>query len=415
MIRPLELFIGLRYTRAKRRNHFISFVAAASIIGIAVGVWALITVLSVMNGFEKEMRASILGVASHATVSAGREGLADWRGVAERVSSHPQVVGHAPYILGQGMLVNRGVVSGSLIRGILPAAEARVSEIDGKMVTGRLANLKAGEFGIVVGSELAWKLDLRIGSRVALVSPQGQSSPAGLLPRLKRFTVVGIFEMGMYEYDSGLAMIHLDDAAKLYRTQNRITGLRLKLQDIYTAPRVALELAETLGFDYNLRDWTKDHANFFRALKIERTVMFIILCLIIAVAAINIVSTLVIVVTDKRAEIAILRTLGVSPLSVMAIFVVQGVVIGVFGTALGGVMGVLTALNIETLVPFIENLLGFRILDPSVYQISDVPSELRWSDVSRVTGAAFAISLLATLYPAWRGARTQPAEALRYE
>ncbi len=415
MIRPFEVFIGLRYTRAKRRNHFISFISATSMLGIALGVTALITVLSVMNGFEKELRQRILGVASHATVTAYGERLANWERVTDDLRDNAHIVGAAPYIMGQGMMTRGKAVSGILVRGVLPEEEPKVSQLDQEMLVGQLDALKPGEFGIILGRELAWKLDVDVGSSVSLIVPQGQMTPAGLLPRMKRFTVVGVFEIGMYEYDSGLALIHMEDAAKLYQTGATVTGVRLRLDDVYQAPLVARQIETQLGPDYRVRDWTREHANFFRALKIEKTVMFIILLLIVAVAAFNIISTLVMVVTDKKSDIAILRTLGVSPSSVMGVFMVQGTIIGVIGTLLGVIGGVLLALNVETVVPFLERLFGITFLSPDVYYISELPSDMRWTDVTRIAIAAFGMSFLATLYPAWRAAQTQPAEALRYE
>lgn len=415
MIRPFELFIGLRYTRAKRRNHFISFISLISMAGIALGVTALITVLSVMNGFEKELRTRILGVASHVTITGPGERLPGWRGLLEQARNTPHVVDGAPYVMGQGMVTRGKSVSGVLVRGVLPEHEPRVSDFSGKMVAGSLDALKPGEFGIILGREIAWKLDADIGSQVSLLVPQGQVTPAGLVPRLRRFTVVGIFEIGMYDYDSGLVLTHLEDAARLYQLRDEVTGLRLKLDDIYQAPRVGRQLDAALGGEYRVRDWTREHANFFRALKIEKTAMFVILLLIVAVAAFNIISTLVMVVTDKRADIAILRTLGVSPRSVMGIFMVQGTVIGVVGTLLGVVGGVALAMNVDVVVPFIERLFNTSFLAADVYYISELPSDMRWSDVARIGSAAFAMSFLATIYPAWRAAQTQPAEALRYE
>jgi lipoprotein-releasing system permease protein len=415
MIRPLELFVGLRYTRAKRRNHFISFISLTSMFGITIGVWALISVLSVMNGFQKELRTRILGVAAHATVSGPSGWLGDWKTATIRIARNPEVEGQAPYISGQGMLARGRAVSGAVIRGILPEDEDMVSDIARKMVDGKLSDLKPGSFGIVLGSDLAWKLNAQVGSKVTLISPEGQVTPAGLMPRLKRFTVVGLFRVGMYEYDSGFAMINMEDAAKLFRTGHRVSGVRLRLKDIYDAPRVHRQLAKSLGPAYAVTDWTQQHANFFRALKTEKTVMFVILSLIVAVAAFNIVSTLVMVVTDKQADIAILRTLGMSPRSIMGVFMVQGTVIGIVGTLIGGCIGVITALNIETLVPWIEHLFHVKFLSPDVYYISELPSDMRWSDVITVTCASFVMGLLATLYPAWRASRTQPADALRYE
>lgn len=415
MYRPLSVFIGLRYTRAKRRNHFISFISLTSMLGITLGVWALITVLSVMNGFERELRERILGVASHVTVSGVGGWLSNWRNAQSQLESAKQIVGVAPYVLGQGMLTRGRSVTGSLIRGVDPVLERRVSEIGANMVEGRLDSLTPGAFHIVLGSELARGLRVGLGSKVTVVAPKGQVTPAGLLPRLKRFTVTGIFEMGMYEYDNGLSLIHLDDAMRLYRSDGQVNGLRLKLADVYRAPLVRQELARALGADFYVSDWTREHANFFRALKIEKRVMFIILFLIVAVAAFNIVSTLVMVVTDKQADIAILRTLGMSPRAVMGVFMVQGMVIGVIGTALGALAGVLTSLNVETLVPMLEGLFGVQFFPADVYVISDFPAEMHWDDVMIVTLAALVMSAVATIYPAWRASRTQPAEALRYE
>jgi lipoprotein-releasing system permease protein len=415
MARPFELLVGLRYTRAKRRNHFISFISLTSMIGIALGVMVLITVLSVMNGFGEELRARILGVVSHITVTGDNGQLGDWQKVQKVASQLPDYVASAPFIQGQGMVTHGRSASGVIVRGVLPSEEPLVADIGDKMVEGRLEDLKAGDFGIVIGRELAWKLGVHAGSMLTLVSPEGQITPAGLLPRFKRFTVVGIFEVGMYEFDSGLVLLNIDDAARLYQMPGKVSGLRLKLDDIYAAPRRALQLNERLGDDYRVRDWTREHANFFRALKMEKTVMFVIMLFIVAVAAFNIVSTLVMMVTDKRAEIAILRTLGASPKSIMGIFMVQGSVIGVVGTLLGAISGVLLALNVETIVPFLERVFGIRFLAADVYYISELPSRLEWSDVTGITLASLLMSFLATLYPAWRASQTLPAEALRYE
>ncbi|MDA8419725.1 MAG: lipoprotein-releasing ABC transporter permease subunit [Pseudomonadota bacterium] len=415
MIRPYELFVGLRYTRAKRRNHFISFISLSSILGTALGVTALITVLSVMNGFDKELRDRILGVTSSITIHAVGGPMHDWRSVAGAVQGMRGVTGIAPYVEGEGMLTHGRVTSGVVVRGILPSAEPRVTNIGGKIVAGSLRALKPGRFGIVLGRELAWKLGVDIGSHVMLIAPEGEVTPAGLLPRLRRFTVVGIFDVGMYEYDTGLAFIQLDDAARLYQMPQGISGLRIKLADIYRAPATAQRMARRLGPGFRVRDWTEEHANFFRALKMEKTVMFVILLLIVAVAAFNIVSTLVMVVTDKEAEIAILRTLGASPASIMGIFMIQGSVIGVVGTLIGAVCGVTLALNVVTIVPFLERVFHTTFLSSSVYYISQLPSHLKWTDVVTVSSVSLAMGFLATIYPAWRAAQTQPAEALRYE
>ncbi|MEO5702554.1 MAG: lipoprotein-releasing ABC transporter permease subunit [Gammaproteobacteria bacterium] len=415
MFRPLELCIGLRYTRAKRRNHFISFISLTSMLGIALGVTALITVLSVMNGFQKEVRDSILGMASHSTITGIEGSLADWQLLVNRLDNYPRVVGIAPYIEGQGMLTNGQSVNGAVIRGIMPKEEPKVSYVGEKMVLGRLDDLKPGGFSIILGRDLAVSLGVSVGDKVTLVTPQANISPAGILPRLKRFTVVGIFHAGNIEYDGMLALLHMQDAAKLFQMPDKVSGVRLKLDDIFAAPEISRRLAESLPSNYLISDWTRQHANFFRAVEIEKRMMFLILILIVAVAAFNIVSTMVMVVTDKKSDIAILRTLGATPRSVMAIFMVQGTVIGIVGTLLGMVGGITLALNVETIVPFIERLFGIHFLSPDVYLISEVPSDLHWSDVINVSSLAFALSLLATLYPAWRASRTQPAEALRYE
>lgn len=411
----LPVYIGLRYTRAKRRNHFISFISLIAMLGITLGVWALITVLSVMNGFEMELRDRILGVASHVTISGAEGGLQHWEHLADRVEQMPSVIGMAPYVYGQGMLSKGGNVSGAIVRGVLPSKEATVSDIGKHMESGGMDSLKDGEYRILLGSALARSLGVDVGSKVVVIAPKGTITPAGMLPRLRRFTVSGIFKIGMYEYDSGLALIHLGDAQTLYETGNAVSGLRLKLDDVFKAPLVRNALARSLEPGYYISDWTRDHRNFFRALKIEKRVMFIILFLIVAVAAFNIVSTLVMVVTDKQADIAILRTLGMRPSGVMGIFIVQGMLIGVIGTLLGGLTGVITALNIETIVPFVEHLLGVQFFPADVYVISEFPADMHWNDVIVVTLASLGMSALATLYPAWRASRTHPAEALRYE
>ena len=415
MFRPIELFVGLRYTRAKRRNHFISFISLTSMLGIALGVTALITVLSVMNGFEKELRERILGMAAHATVTGPQGRLEDWQTVVSEVTGKPRVVGLAPYVQGEGMLTEGEAVRGTIVRGVLPEAEPQVSDVGRRMLAGQLSDLTAGGFGIVLGKDLARFLGVGVGDKVTLVAPQARVTPAGLLPRLRRFTVVGIFEIGMYEYDSALALVHMEDAARLFSLGDAVSGVRLKIDDLFEAPRVARELAGELPGRYWVTDWTQHHANFFRAVKTEKTVMFVILTLIVAVAAFNIVSTLIMVVSDKESDIAILRTLGASPRSIMGMFVVQGSIIGVVGTLLGAIGGVALALNVETVVAGIEQLFHVKFLSPDVYYISDLPSDMQWSDVVRISLVALVLSLTATLYPAWRASRTQPAEALRYE
>jgi lipoprotein-releasing system permease protein len=415
MLRPLELAIGLRYTRAKRRNHFISFISLTSVLGIVLGVTALITVLSVMNGFEKELRQRILGMASHATITGYSGGLQDWESLARAALRHAGVIGAAPYVEGQAMLARGGNVYGAVVRGVLPKKELSVADIDRYMVVGRLSDLRPGEFAIIIGKTLAQGLGVGVGDKITLVAPQANVTPAGILPRLRRFTVVGLFEVGHAEFDMAFALVHMEDAARLFRLGEQVSGLRLKLTDIYAAPTVSHELANALGHRYWVRDWTQYHVNFFRALKTEKTVMFIILTLIVAVAAFNIVSTLIMVVTDKESDIAILRTLGAAPSSIMLIFVVQGTIIGLVGTVFGALGGIALATNVETLVPVIEHFFGVKFLSPDVYYISEVPSDMRWSDVALISIVAFVMCALATLYPAWRASRTQPAEALRYE
>ncbi len=415
MFRPLEIWIGLRYTGAKRRNHFISFISLISMLGIALGVAALITVLSVMNGFEEELRTRILGMASHATISGYQQPLEDWQKIASLAKQHPEVVGVAPYVQEEVMLTRGKKVSGALIRGILPAREPAVSTVGKHMLAGRLEDLQAGEYRIILGSELAASLRAHVGDSITVVTPQANFSPAGILPRLRRFRVIGIFEVGMYEYDRGVALVQMQDAERLFRLGDKVTGVRLRLEDLFQARRVARELTRQFGGDLRVEDWTHQHANFFRAVQTEKRVMFVILTLIVAVAAFNIVSTLVMVVTDKRADIAILRTLGATPGVILRIFMIQGALIGVLGTAIGLVGGIALALNVETIVPAIEKTFGVHFMDPSVYYISVLPSKINWPDVWHIGIVAFLLSFIATLYPAWRASRTQPAEALRYE
>ena len=411
-----ELAVGLRYTRARKgsgRNAFISFIALTSMAGIALGVAALIVVLSVMNGFQQELRTRILSVASHIEIRGFPE-IKDVAAVEAAARKNPRVVATAPYVLGQTMLSSGDANRGALIRGIDPAREDGVADIGRSMRRGTLASLTPGSFNVVLGAELARALGLRVGDSVVAITPQGTVTPAGTLPRLKTFTVSGIFEVGMFEFDSGLALVNIEDAQKLYRLTNP-SGVRLKLDDMFAAPRVAMELLSVLPIDADVRDWTRNHANFFRAVAIEKRVMFIILTLIVAVAAFNIVSAQVMLVTDKRADIAILRTLGAAPSSVMAIFMIQGALIGFIGTAIGVIGGVLLALNVETVVPAIERAFSIQFLDKSVYYISDLPSDLQRGDVITIASIALVLALVATIYPSWRAARVNPADALRYE
>lgn len=415
MFKPLIIYIGLRYTRAKRRTQFISFITLTSVLGIALGVAALITVLSVMNGFETELRQRILGMTAHSTITGYSGKLDNWQVLKEKVKDFPHVEGTAPFINGQ-VMVNAGRrVSGALLRGILPEQEKTVSEVAQKMKVGALSQLQAGKYQIILGAELASYLGIMLGDKVTVISPQVNSTPAGIIPRLRRFTVIGIFEVGMYEYDRNMAMIHIDDAAKLLRMDRHVSGLRLKLDDLFNAPKISHELAEQLHNDYLVNDWTNAHSNFFQAIQTEKRVMFIILLLIVAVAAFNIVSTLVMVVTDKRGAIAILKTQGLTPMAVMGIFIVLGAIIGLIGTALGIIGGILLALNVDIIVPAIEQFFGTNFMAADVYYISILPSKLVWTDVYIIAIVAFLLSLLATLYPAWQASRVNPAEVLRYE
>jgi lipoprotein-releasing system permease protein len=406
--------VGLRYTRAKRRNRFISFISGISMVGIALGVAVLIVVLSVMNGFQTEVRERILGVASHLVLTGPSGTLRDWQAVAESAARHPRVIAAAPFVQAQGMLTSDRAARGVGVRGVLPQAEDKVADFAEHMVSGRVDDLRAGEFAVVLGADLARALGVAPGDKVALIAPQGIVTPAGVVPRLKQFTVTGTFDVGFNEADAGLALIHLEDAQRLYQLAGQVSGVRLKLDDLFMARTVGRELMaerpELLAWD-----WSRSHPNLFRAVQIEKRMMFIILTLIIAVATFNVVSTLVMLVTDKQADIAILRTLGAAPRSIMQVFMVQGSVIGVLGTILGVVGGVALALNVETVVPWIESLLGLQFMPKDVYLIPDLPSEVHPDDVIAIALISLALAFLATLYPSWRASKVNPAEALRYE
>ncbi|MBL0222098.1 MAG: lipoprotein-releasing ABC transporter permease subunit [Xanthomonadales bacterium] len=413
MFRPLEFFIGLRYTRAKRRNHFISFISLVSILGIAVGVTALITVISVMNGFDKELKDRILGMVAHATVEGVDESVREWPEALRRAEANPHVLGAAPYVEREAMLQGERV-SGAIVRGVLPDYEPKVSEIDRKMVEGSLDDLKPGSFHIILGRELAMKLGVGVGDFTTVITPEVSTSPVGVQPRFKRFKVSGIFEVGMQEYDGALAVVAMQDAETLYHLDGP-TGIRLRLDDMFRAYSVARDLSGQLGQAYRVSDWMQGHSNFFKAIAMEKKVMFLILSLIVAVAAFNLVSTLVMLVTDKQADIAILRTLGQTPRSIMGVFMVQGVLVGTLGIVLGVGFGVLLSLNLSALVHWIERTFHVTFLSADVYYISELPSDLQWSDVGWITLTAFLFCIFATLYPAWRAARIQPAAALRHE
>ncbi|MCF7986448.1 MAG: lipoprotein-releasing ABC transporter permease subunit [Methylovulum sp.] len=415
MFKPLIFYIGLRYTRAERRTQFISFVTLASILGIALSVTALITVLSVMNGFVDEISERMLSMTAHATVTGKYGQLDNWQSLDQKIQGFPHVQSAAPFINGQVMINADRRVSGTVITGVLPDAEARVSEVADKMQVGKLADLQAGNYSIVLGAELATYLGVLVGDKITVITPQVSATPAGVVPRMRRFTVVGIFKVGMYEYDRNMAFIHLDDAAKLFRMDNAVSALRIKVDNLLNAPEITQDLATALYQDYRVSDWTMAHDNFFQAIKMEKRVMSIILLLMVAVAAFNIVSTLIMVVTDKRGDIAILKTQGLTSSSVMGIFMVLGTVIGIVGTLLGTVAGVLLALNVADLIKSIENAFHIKFLSAQVYYISDLPSKLIWTDVYVIAGMAFLLSLCATIYPAWQAAKINPAEVLRYE
>ena len=415
MFQPYEFFVGLRYTRAKRRNHFISFISLISMLGIALGITALITVMSVMNGFERDMRERILGMVAHAEITLNKAPLREWQKLSETAKKYPKVIGTAPYVEGQVMAIKQRQSSGTLVRGIDPITEPEVSDIADKMIVGSIDSLQSGEFNTIIGAELADFLGVIPGDKITVIAPQVSVTPAGILPRFKRFTVTGIFKIGMYEFDRSLMLLNIDDASRFLQLDGGVTGVRLKLNDLFASRSVVQELASDLNQSYWVSDWTHKHSNWFQAVRTEKTIMFIILTMIIAVAAFNIISTLVMVVTDKQFDIAILRTLGSSPRSILLIFLVQGALIGIVGTLLGLIGGISLAQNVETIVPFIEHYFNVTFLDPSVYYLSEIPSDLQRNDVISVTVISFLMTLLATLYPALRASRTNPAEALRYE
>lgn len=415
MFRPLSIFIGSRYTRAKRRNHFISFISLTSMIGLSLGVLAMIMVLSVMNGFQREMSNRILGMVPHAVIAGDGQPVDDWRALADEVMAHPEVLGAAPITQLEGMLSFKGAMQPIEIKGIDPQTEGEVSILGSKMMAGRLDDLKPGESGVILGLMTARRFGLKLGDKLTLIVPELSDTPGGVTPRMQRLNVVGVFKVGA-ELDGSLAMIHRADAARMLRWQpDQVEGVRVRLADLYRAPETTAEIITRLDGDYRGEDWSLTQGSLFSAMKMEKTMIGLLLLLIVAVAAFNIIATLIMVVADKRADIAILRTLGATPRQIMAIFMVQGSVIGLTGTLIGTVLGVLGALNVSALVAWLEKISGQHIFSSDVYFISTLPSELRLEDVALVTLAALLLSFLATLYPAWRAAQTQPAEALRYE
>ncbi|NIC40302.1 lipoprotein-releasing ABC transporter permease subunit [Aquabacterium sp. A08] len=415
---PYEFRLGWRYTRAgrgTRRNGFISFISGVSMLGIALGVAALIIVLSVMNGFQKEVRDRMLGVLSHIEVLEPQgQALPELARTLQEAQAHPAVVGAAPFIAAQGLLARGEDMKGALVRGIDPALEPQVTELAAELADTVLPRLVPGQYGVVLGGALARSLGVTTGDAVTLIAPSGQLTPAGVVPRLRQMTVVGLFDSGHYEYDSTLALLHQDDAARIFRLEGP-TGVRLKIRDLHAAREVAVELAARLSGDLLVRDWTRQNRTWFAAVQLEKRMMFIILTLIVAVAAFNLVSTLVMTVTDKRADIAILRTLGASPGSIMAVFVVQGALVGVIGTGAGLLLGLGVAFHIDTLVPALESLLGASFLPQDIYLISRMPSDPQRADILPIGLISLALAFLATLYPSWRASRVNPAEALRYE
>jgi lipoprotein-releasing system permease protein len=409
-----ELLIGRRYLRSNRGNRFVSLISVISMVGVAIGVAVLIVVLSVMNGFESELRGRILSMTAHASISALGAGIDNWEVLTESSLRNSEVRAAAPYIEEQALLLGREPSGASLV-GVLPAEQRKLVDIDSKMIKGSFDQLVAGRFGIILGAQLAAALGVSVGDRVTVATSQPMITPVGVMPRYRVFKVVGLFGSGMYEFDRTLAYIHMRDAALLYRMGEEVTGLRLRLNDMFQAPAVVRELAMSLGGGYYVDDWTRKHANFFRSIQLAKSILFLMLLLVVAVAAFNIISTLVMVVKDKQSDIAILRTLGAAPRSILTIFITQGTLIGLIGTLSGVALGGLLAVNLQTLVKWLEQLLGISFLDAKVYFMSDLPARVQWDDVVRISLTTFVLCCLSTLYPAWRAARTQPAQALRHE
>ena len=415
MLSAYEYWIGRRYVRARSSNRFLSLISAISMLGITIAVAVLIIVLSVVNGFERELQERLLAMSSHAIIEARDGGLADWRGLTDFAVSEPRVEAAAPYVQGQGLFVLGDRLSGGALRGIDPGLEDDVSGIAGLVTDGSLASLEPGSFNVVLGVELANAIGASLGDKVTVTLAEGIVTPAGLLPRSKRFTVSGVYRVGMYEFDRRLAFVHMQDAQRLFRTGDDVTGVRLAVTDIYDASAIVHDVALNSGRDVLISDWTRRHVNFFRSIQITKSILFVILLMVVAVAMFNIVSTLVMVVKDKQSDIAILRTAGAHPSSILKIFVTQGMIIGITGTVAGLIIGVTVSLNLETIVGAVEALFSIKLLAADVYFISDLPAELRAADIVTVCSTVLLLALLATVYPAWRGARTMPAEALRYE
>jgi lipoprotein-releasing system permease protein len=412
---PYEWLIGTRYLRSTHRRGFVSFVALMSVLGLMLGVATLITVLSVMNGFERELRNRILSVTSHGTLSGIEGSITEWRSVQQAALKQPGVQAAVPYIEEQSMLSYGVNIAGATVRGVLPDEERRATGLAQHLTAGSLEDLETGQYHIILGSALARELHAKVGAHVVLIAPEGTATPTGVVPRMRRFLVTGIFQSGMYEFDRGLALVHISDAAKLYKLGDRVSGIRLALQDPLQAPATVVKLARDLGGGFYVSDWTRNHVNFFRSIELTKSMMFVILLMIVGVAAFNIVATLVMIVKEKQTDIAILRTLGAGPQNILATFAIQGVMIGLVGTLLGAGLGTLLSHNLESLVAWLERVLGTQFLDASVYYMSDLPAYVEGMDVVRVCTVAFLLCALATIYPAWRASRTTPAEALRHE
>ena len=410
-----EFWIGNRYVRSRSSNGFVSLISAISMLGITVAVAVLILVLSVVNGFERELQDRLLAMTAHASIEDAGGRLQDWRSWVEKAEEHVEVAAAAPFVTGQGLLVLRDRLSGVQFNGIDPQLESRVSSVDDAVISGDLASLQAGSFNIVLGVELADELRASIGDKVTMTLAEGLVTPAGVVPRTKRFTVSGIYRIGMYEFDRRMAFVNIEDSQRLFRLAEDISGIRLSVTDIYRASQVVRAVALDAGGGVMVSDWTRRNVNFFRSIQITKSILFVILLMVVAVAAFNIVSTLVMVVKDKQSDIAILRTVGATPAQILRIFVTQGSIIGVLGTLGGVILGVLLSLNLESIVGFMEATFGIKFLAADVYFISDLPADLRIADVVKISAIALVLALLSTLYPAWRGARTSPAEALRYE
>jgi len=410
-----EYWIGNRYVRSRSNNSFVSLISAISMLGIAIAVTVLIVVMSVVNGFERELKDRLLAMTAHATIEGVNGGLDNFSDLIDTATNNPRVAAAAPFVQGQALLVFEMQISGAGLRGIDPKMEDAVSGIAGLMQSGKLEDLESGAFNIVLGVELADAMQVDVGDKVTVTLAEGRVTPAGVMPRTKRFTVSGVYRVGMYEFDRRLALINIRDAQKLYRLRDKVSGVRLAVTDIYDAPAIVREVALENGEIAYVDDWTNSHRNFFRSIQITKSILFVILMMVIAVAAFNIVSTLVMVVKDKQTDIAILRTIGATPMSILKIFVTQGSIVGIVGTLVGVAMGIILALNLEAIIGFLESLLGIKFLAADVYFISDLPSDLHYGDVAIVAAIALALALLSTIYPAWVAAKTAPAEALRYD